>query len=175
MDKELQNKLWEEATIFIENSRTKYMINLDVTLDGVDNMYMELAFTCDCEDKSYIDFIDIIDEFLQLLRFEYSSVKIQEFSNEEIVLENKWEHIIQLSQGNSETEIYNKFRYSVIEHELFISGFYRSIEEIDAIYLQSLKEMARKLKITYQFDGNDKYEEMIVLERAMHNYFEGGE
>ena len=45
MDNELQEQLWEEACIFVENSSRKHLARLGVTLDGSDNQYLELAFT----------------------------------------------------------------------------------------------------------------------------------
>ena len=81
MSKKLQEQLWGEATSFVENSGRKHLARFGVTLDGVDNHYLELSFTCPCNDEDFDDFLAIIDnEFLQTIRFEYSNVRIQEFA-----------------------------------------------------------------------------------------------
>ena len=179
MSKELQEKIWQEATNFVENGSRKNLAHLGVTLDGVDNQYMELSFTCKCSDEDYQDFVDIVDdEFLQIVRFEYSNIRISEFACD-IPIEvsqnrDDWEHVIQLSVGDKNTDVYNKFIYWIREHEKMISGFRQSMESFDKIYLQSLKQMARHLGVDYCYDGDDLYDEMIIIERAIHSFFEKG-
>ena len=83
MNNELQEQLWKEACSFIENSSRKHLAKLGVTLEGSDNQYLEMAFTCPTTDEEYCDFVAILDnEFLQTIRFEYPSVKIQEFPSD---------------------------------------------------------------------------------------------
>ena len=78
---ELQEQLWAEASAFVENSSRKHLARFGVTLDGNDNQYLELSFTCPCNDETFDDFITIIDnDFLQTVRFEYPNVRIQEFA-----------------------------------------------------------------------------------------------
>ena len=179
MSKELQEKIWQEATNFVENGSRKNLAHLGVTLDWVDNQYMELSFTCKCSDEDYQDFVDIVDdEFLQIVRFEYSNIRISEFTSD-IPIEvsqnrDDWEHVIQLSVGDKNTDVYNKFLYWIREHEKMTSGFRQSMESFDKIYLQSLKQMARYLGVDYCYDGDDLYDEMIVIERAIHSFFEKG-
>ena len=179
MSNELQEKIWQEATNFVENGSRKNLAHLGVTLDGVDNQYMELSFTCKCSDEDYQDFVDIVDgEFLQIVRFEYSNIRISEFACD-IPIEvsqnrDDWEHVIQLSVGDKNTDVYNKFIYWIREHEKMISGFRQSMESFDKIYLQSLKQMARHLGVDYCYDGDDLYDEMIIIERAIHSFFEKG-
>ena len=179
MSKELQEKIWQEATNFVENGSRKNLAHLGVTLDGVDNQYMELSFTCKCSEEDYQDFVDIVDEeFLQNVRFEYSNIRISEFACD-IPIEvsqdrDDWEHVIQLSVGDENIDIYNKFVYWQREHEKITSGFRQSMESFDKIYLQSLKQMARHLDVDYCYDGDDLYDEMIVIERAIHSFFEKG-
>lgn len=179
MSKELQEKIWQEATNFVENGSRKNLAHLGVTLDGVDNQYMELSFTCKCSDEDYQDFVDIVDdEFLQIVRFEYSNIRISEFACD-IPIEvsqnrDDWEHVIQLSVGDKNTDVYNKFIYWIREHEKMTSGFRQSMESFDKIYLQSLKQMARHLGVDYCYDGDDLYDEMIVMERAINSFFEKG-
>ena len=179
MSKELQEKIWQEATSFVENGSKKNLAHLGVTLDGADNQYMELSFTCKCSDEDYQDFVDIVDdEFLQIVRFDYSNIKIKEFPNEvpiEVSYDrDDWEHVIQLSVGDVNTDVYNKFVYWQREHEKMTSGFRQSMESFDKIYLQSLKQMARHLGVDYCYDGDDLYDEMIIIERAIHSLFEKG-
>lgn len=179
MSKKLQQQLWDEATSFVETGSRKNLAHLGVTLDGADNQYMELSFTCQCSDEDYQDFVDIIDdEFLQLIRFDYSNIRISEFASD-IPIEvshdrDDWEHVIQLSIGDSNTNVYNKFVYWQREHETMTSGFRQSMESFDRIYLASLKQMAKYLNVDYTYGGNDIYEEMIVIERAIHSFFEKG-
>lgn len=177
MSEELQEQLWQEVATFVANGSRKNLAHLDVTLDGCDNQYMELSFTCKCSDEDYQDFIDILDdEFLQTIRFEYSNVKIQEFGSD-IPIEvdfdrNDWQHIIQLSMGDKETDTYNKFIYWIREHEKMTSGFRQSIESFDRIYLQSLRQMAKQLDVEYgDFKDGDIYDEMILIESVIHEYF----
>lgn len=179
MSKELQEKIWQEATSFVENGSKKNLAHLGVTLDGADNQYMELSFTCKCSDEDYQDFVDIVDdEFLQIVRFDYSNIKIKEFPNEvpiEVSYDrDDWEHVIQLSVGDVNTDVYNKFVYWQREHEKMTSGFRQSMESFDKIYLQSLKQMARHLGVDYCYGGDDLYDEMIIIERAIHSFFEKG-
>lgn len=177
MNEKLQQKLWNEAVNFVENGSRKNLAHLGVTLDGVDNQYMELSFTCKCSDEDYQDFVDIVDEeFLQIVRFEYSSIRIKEFASD-IPIEvsqdrDDWEHVIQLSVGDANTDVYNKFVYWQREHEKMTSGFRQSMESFDKIYLASLKQMAKYLDVDYAYDGKDIYEEMIVIERVIHSFFE---
>ena len=179
MSKELQEKIWQEATSFVENGSKKNLAHLGVTLDGADNQYMELSFTCDSNEEQYVDFVDIIDdEFLQVVRFEYSNIRIKEFASD-IKIDisqdrDDWEHIVQLSLGDENTNIYNKFVYWQREHENMTSGFRQSLESFDRIYLQSLKQMARHLGVDYCYNGDDLYDEMIIIERAIHSFFEKG-
>lgn len=176
MSEELQEQLWHEAATFVANGSRKNLAHLDATLDGCDNQYIEIAFTCKCSDEDYQDFIDILDdEFLQTIRFEYSNVKIQEFGSD-IPIEVDydcylWQHVIQLSMGDKETDTYNKFIYWIREHEKMTYGFRQSIESFDRIYLQSLRQMAKQLDVVYDFKGGDMYEEMISIESAIHEYF----
>lgn len=80
MTKELQDRLWQEASCFVENSSRKHLAHFGVTLEGSDNQYLELSFTCPCCDEDFDDFLTIIDsDFLQTVRFEYQNVRIQEF------------------------------------------------------------------------------------------------
>lgn len=179
MNEQLQQQLWDEAVSFVENGSKKNLAHLGVTLEGVDNQYIELSFTCKCCDEDYQDFVDIVDEeFLQTIRFDYNNVRIQEFASD-IPIEvdfdwNEWQHVVQLSMGNEETDIYNKFIYWIREHEKMTSGFRQSMESFDKIYLQSLKQMAKKLGVDYTYDGDDLYDEMIIIERAIHSFFEKG-
>ena len=179
MNEKLQQQLWDEAVSFVENGSRKNLAHLGVTLDGVDNQYMELSFTCKCSDEDYQDFVDIVDEeFLQNVRFEYSNIRISEFACD-IPIEfsqdrDDWQHVIQLSVGDENTDIYNKFVYWQREHEKITSGFRQSMESFDRIYLQSLKQMARHLGVDYCYDGDDLYDEMIIIERAIHSFFENG-
>ena len=179
MTKELQERLWNEAVSFVENGSRKNIESLHVTLDGADNQYLELSFTCDSGEEDYADLIDIIDdEFLQVIRFEYSNIRISEYASD-IPIEvfqdcDYWQHVIQLSVGDENTDVYNKFVYWQREHEKMTSGFRQSIESFDKIYLQSLKQMANYLGVEYCYDGDDIYDEMIVIERAVHDFFEKG-
>ena len=179
MSKELQQQLWDEAVNFVENGSRKNLPHLGVTLDGVDNQYMELSFTCKCSDEDYQDFVDIVDgEFLQIVRFEYSSIRIKEFASD-IPIEvsqdrDDWEHVIQLSVGDVNTDVYNKFVYWQREHENMASGFRQTMESFDKIYLQSLKQMAKYLDVVYDFEGDDIYDEMISIESVIHEFFEKG-
>ena len=176
MSKELQEQLWEEATSFVANGSRKNLAHLGVTMDSVDNQYMELSFTCKTSDEDYQDFVDIVDdEFLQIVRFDYSNIKIKEFPNEvpiEVSYDrDDWEHVVQLSIGDENTDIYNKFVYWEREHEKMTSGFRQSMESFDRIYLASLRQMAEYLGVVYDFKGGDIYEEMICIESAIHEYF----
>ena len=175
---ELQEKLWKEACSFIENSSRKHLAHLGVTLDGSDNQYIELSFTCPCNDEAYYDFLGIINgEFLQVVRFEYPSVRIQEFPSDIALQVNydryEWEHIVQFSVGNAETSVFNKFQYWKIEHEKMTAGFRRSDEEFDLIYLESLKQMARQLGIECDVNG-DIYNQMLIIENSIEQKL-GGE
>ena len=112
------------------------------------------------------------------MRFEYSNIRIKEFASD-IKIDisqdrDDWEHIVQLSLGDENTNIYNKFVYWQREHEKMTSGFRQSLESFDRIYLQSLKQMAKHLGVNYTYGGNDIYDEMIVIERAIHSFFEKG-
>lgn len=179
MSKKLQEQLWQEAKCFVENGSRKNFAHLGVTLDGADNQYMELSFTCKTSDEDYQDFVDIVDdEFLQIVRFEYSNIRISEYACD-IPIEvsydrDDWEHVIQLSLGDENTDIYNKFIYWQREHEKMAFGFRQSMESFDRIYLASLKQMAKYLDVNYTYDGNDIYEEMIVIEKEIHSFFEKG-
>jgi arginyl-tRNA synthetase len=177
MSDKLQQQLWDEAVSFVENGSRKNLAHLGVTLDGVDNQYMELSFTCKTDDEDYQDFIDLLDdEFLQTIRFEYSNVRIQEFGSD-IPIEVDydcylWQHVIQLSMGDKETDMYNKFIYWIREHEKMTSGFRQSIKSFDRIYLQSLRQMAKQLDVEYgDFKEGDIYDEMILIESVIHEYF----
>ena len=175
---ELQEQLWKEACSFIENSSRKHLARFGVTLDGNDNQYLELSFTCPCNDETYYDFLDIINgEFLQLVRFEYPNVRIQEFPSDIALQVNydryEWEHIGQLSVGNAETSVFNKFQYWKIEHEKMTAGFRRSSKEFDLIYLESLKQMARQLGIECEVNG-DIYNQMLIIENSIEQKL-GGE
>lgn len=172
MTKELQEQLWAEASAFVENSSRKNISRFGVTLDGNDNQYMELAFTCPCDDENYDDFISIIDaDFLQTVRFEHPSVRIQEFPSDFALRVNydryEWEHIVQFSIGGVNTAVYNKFVYWKREHDKMAAGFRRSSKEFDLIYLKSLKQMAKQLDVTYSYTGSDIYDEMTVIESAI--------
>jgi len=83
MNEKLQEQLWQEASCFVENSSRKHLAHFGVTLEGSDNQYIEMAFTCPTYDEEYFDFLSIIDEeFLQTVRFEYPNVRIQEFASD---------------------------------------------------------------------------------------------
>lgn len=172
MNENLQEKLWAEASAFVDNSSRKHLARLGVTLEGSDNQYIEMDFTCPCDDEDFNDFLAIIDnEFLQGVRFEYPYVRIQEFPSDIALQVNygryEWEHIVQLSVGSAETAVFNKFTYWKREHGKMTAGFRRSSEEFDLIYLQTLKQMAKQLDVEFSFDGDDIYEHMLVLERAI--------
>ena len=179
MIKKLQEQLWAEASAFVENSSRKHLARLGVTLESADNQYLEMAFTCPCDDEDFDDFLSIIDnEFLQVVRFEYPDVRIQEFPCD-IALEvcfdrYEWEHIVQLSVGSAKTAVFNKFVYWRREHDKMTAGFRKSSEEFDLIYLQSLKKLAKQLEVEYNFDGDDIYEEMTIIEGAIEEKL-GGE
>lgn len=179
MNEKLQEQLWKEACCFVENSSRKHLARFGVTLDGNDNQYLEFAFTCPTNDAGYCEFLSIIDEeFLQELRFEYPNVKIQEFACD-IPLEVSfdrydWQHIVQLSIGTVETAVFNKFIYWRREHDKMVSGFRKSDEGFDLIYLESLKKLAKLLDVEYRYDGDDIYEEMTIIERAIEEKI-GGE
>ena len=179
MNKELQEKLWAEASAFVDNSSKKHLAHFGVTLESADNQYLELAFTCATNDAEYFDFLSIIDgEFLQVVRFEYSNIRIQEFPSDIALQVNydryEWEHIVQLSVGNAETAVFNKFTYWKREHDKMTAGFRRSSHDFDTIYLASLKKMAKQLGISYDYDGDDIYEEMLVIESVIEEKL-GGE
>ena len=176
---ELQEQLWAEASAFVETSSRKHLAHLGVTLEGSDNQYIELSFTCPCNDEAYYDFLDIINgEFLQTIRFEYSNVRIQEFPSDIALQVNydryEWEHIVQLSVGNAETSVFNKFQYWKCEHDKMIAGFRKSSKDFDIIYLAALKQMAKQIGISYDYSGNGIYEEMLVIESAIEEKL-GGE
>lgn len=176
---ELQEQLWREACSFVENSSRKHLAKLGVTLEGSDNQYLELAFTCPTNDAEYYDFLSIIDnEFLQVVRFEYPSVRIQEFPSDIALQVNydryEWEHIIQFSVGTVETGVFNKFTYWKREHDKMTAGFRKSSRDFDIIYLAALKQMAKQLGISYEYGGNDIYEEMQIIERVIEERL-GGE
>ena len=179
MTKELQDKLWAEASAFVENSSKKHLAHLGVTLEGSDNQYIEMAFTCPTYDEEYCDFLSIIDEeFLQTVRFEHPNVRIQEFPSD-IALQvdydrYEWEHVVQLSVGTIETAVFNKFTYWKREHDKMIAGFRKSTVEFDLIYLKSLRQMAKQIEVEYDYDGDDIYEEMTIMEGAIEEKL-GGE
>jgi len=54
------------------------------------------------------------------------------------------------------------------------AGFRKSSEEFDLIYLKSLKQLAKQSDVEYSYDGNDIYEEMIIIEGAIEEKL-GGE
>ena len=179
MNEKLQEQLWKEACSVIENSSRKHLAKLGVTLEGSDNQYLEMAFTCPTTDEEYCDFVAILDnEFLQTIRFEYPSVKIQEFPSDIALQVNydryEWEHVVQLSVGTVETAVFNKFTYWKCEHDKMTAGFRKSSEEFDLIYLRSLKQLARQLDVEYNYDGNDIYEQMTIIEGAIEEKI-GGE
>ncbi|WP_405281086.1 hypothetical protein [Methanobrevibacter sp.] len=179
MNNELQEQLWKEACSFIENSSRKHLAKLGVTLEGSDNQYLEMAFTCPTTDEEYCDFVAILDnEFLQTIRFEYPSVKIQEFPSDIALQVNydgyEWEHIVQFSVGNAETSVFNKFTYWRREHDKMTAGFRKSSKDFDIIYLAALKQMAKQIGISYDYSGNGIYEEMLVIESAIEEKL-GGE
>ena len=172
MSNELQDKLWQEASCFVENSSRKHLAHLGVTLEGSDNQYIEMAFTCPTYDEEYGDFLSIIDEeFIQVVRFEHPSVRIQEFACDipvEVDFDrDDWQHVVQLSVGTVETAIFNKFQYWKREHDKMTTGFRKSAAEFDLIYLKSLRQMAKQIDISYFYDGDDIYEEMLIIERAI--------
>lgn len=179
MSNELQEQLWKEACCFVENGSKKHLARFGVTLDGSDNQYLELAFTCPTDDEGYDDFLDILDEgFLQVVRFEHPSVRIQEFPSDIALRVNydryEWEHIVQLSIGCVQTAVFNKFTYWKHEHDKMSAGFRKSSKEFDMIYLQSLKKMAKQIDVDFTYDGSDIYEEMLVIEGAIEQKL-GGE
>ena len=114
MNQELQEQLWKEACCFVENSSRKHISRFGVTLESADNQYLELAFTCPTTDAEYCEFLSIIDdEFLQTIRFEYPTLRIKEFPSDIALQVNydryEWEHIVQLSVGDFNISIFNKF------------------------------------------------------------------
>ena len=172
INEKLQEQLWKEACCFVENSSRKHLARFGVTLDGNDNQYLEFAFTCPTNDARYCEFLSIIDEdFLQTIRFEYPNVKIQEFPFDIALQVNydryEWEHIVQLSVGNVETAVFNKFIYWKREHDKMTAGFRKSTAEFDLIYLKSLRQMAKQIDVSYSYEGDDIYEEMSIIERAI--------
>ncbi|WP_296870492.1 hypothetical protein, partial [uncultured Methanobrevibacter sp.] len=84
-----------------------------------------------------------------------------------------WEHIVQLSIGDSSTTLFNKFIYWKREHEKMTAGFRRSSEEFDLIYLESLKQMALQLGIECDVAG-DIYNQMLIIENSIEQKL-GGE
>lgn len=172
MTKKLQEQLWQEASCFVENSSRKHLAHLGVTLEGSDNQYIEMAFTCPTYDEEYCDFLSIIDEeFLQVVRFEQPNVRIQEFACG-IPIEvdfdrDDWQHIVQFSIGDVNTSVFNKFTYWKREHDKMAAGFRKSTVEFDLIYLKSLRQMAKQIEVEYDYDGDDIYEEMLIIERAI--------
>lgn len=54
------------------------------------------------------------------------------------------------------------------------AGFRKSSEEFDLIYLQSLKKLAKQIDVEYNFDGDDIYEEMTIIEGVIEEKL-GGE
>ena len=179
MSEKLQEQLWAEASAFVDNSSRKHLARLGVTLDGNDNQYLELSFSCPCNDEDFDDFLAIIDnDFLQVVRFEYPHVRIQEFVCDIPIEVNfdryEWEHIVQLSIGDATTSAYNKFTYWKREHDKMAAGFRKSSKEFDLIYLKSLKQLAKQIDVEYNFDGDDIYEEMIIIEGAIEEKL-GGE
>lgn len=177
--KELQEKLWAEASAFVDNSSKKHLAHFGVTLESADNQYLELAFTCATNDAEYFDFLSIIDEgFLQVVRFEYSHVRIQEFACD-IPIEvdfdrDDWQHIVQFSIGGTNTSVFNKFSYWKREHDKMTAGFRKSSPDFDTIYLAALKQMAKKIGISYEYSGDDIFEEMLVIESVIEEKL-GGE
>lgn len=179
MNEKLQEQLWKEACCFVENSSRKHISRFGVTLESADDQYLELAVTCPTTDVEYFEFVSIIDdEFFQTIRFEYPTLRIKEFPSDIALQVNydryEWEHIVQFSVGTVETAVFNKFNYWKREHEKMTAGFRRSSEEFDLIYLQSLKQMAKQIDVEYNFDGDDIYEEMIVIEGVIEEKL-GGE
>lgn len=179
MSKELQEQLWAEASAFVDNSSRKHLAKLGVTLDGSDNQYLELSFTCPCNDADFDDFLTIIDnDFLQVVRFEYPNVRIQEFACDIPIEVNfdryEWEHIVQLSIGVANTSLYNKFIYWQKEHDKMVSGFRKSSKLFDNAYIVALRQMAKHLDVTYSYEGDDIYEEMLVIENIIQEKM-GGE
>ena len=179
MSKELQEQLWAEASAFVENGSRKHLAKLGVTLEGSDNQYMELSFTCPCCDEDFDDFLAIIDnDFLQVVRFEHQNVRIQEFACDIPIGVDfdryDWQHIVQFSIGGVETAVFNKFTYWKREHDKMAAGFRKSSEEFDLIYLKSLKQLAKQSDVEYSYDGNDIYEEMTIIEGAIEEKL-GGE
>ena len=172
MTKELQEQLWAEASAFVETGSRKHLAHFGVTLEGSDSQYLELSFTCPCSDEDFDDFLFIIDnDFLQTVRFEYPSVRIQEFACDipiEVDFDRyDWQHIVQFSIGGAKTSVYNKFTYWKREHDKMTAGFRESSKEFDLIYLQSLKQMARQLDVTYNYNESDIYDEMLVIESVI--------
>lgn len=179
MTKELQEQLWAEASAFVETGSRKHLAHFGVTLEGSDSQYLELSFTCPCDDEDYDNVVSIIDaDFLQTVRFEYPSVRIQEFACDipiEVDFDRyDWQHIVQFSIGGANTSVYNKFTYWKREHDKMAAGFRRSSKEFDLIYLKSLKQLAKQIGVEYNFDGDDIYDEMQVIEGAIEEKL-GGE
>ena len=54
------------------------------------------------------------------------------------------------------------------------AGFRKSSKEFDLIYLKSLKQLAKQIDVEYNFDGDDIYEEMTIIEGAIEEKL-GGE
>ena len=78
-----------------------------------------------------------------------------------------WQHIVQFSIGGVNTAVYNKFVYWKREHDKMAAGFRKSTKEFDLIYLKSLKQLAKQIDVEYNFDGDDIYDEMQVIEGAI--------
>lgn len=110
--------------------------------------------------------------------FENPNVRIQEFACDipiEVDFDRyDWQHIVQFSIGSANTSVYNKFTYWKREHDKMAAGFRKSSEEFDLIYLKSLKQMAKQIDVEYNFDGDDIYEEMTIIEGAIEEKL-GGE
>ena len=178
MNEKLQEQLWADASAFVDKSSRKHLAKLGVTLEGSDNQYMELSFTCPCCDEDFDDFLAIIDnDFLQVVRFEHPNVRIQEFVCDipiEVDFDRyDWQHILQFSIGGVETEVFNKFQYWKKEHDKMSAGFRKSTKEFDLIYLQSLKKIAKQLGVECDA-GGDIYNQMLIIENAIEEKL-GGE
>ena len=106
-----------------------------------------------------------------MVRFEYPSVRIQEFPSDIALQVNydryEWEHIVQFSMGDENTAVFNKFTYWKREHDKITAGFRQSSIKFDIIYLKSLRQMAREIGAKYCCENDDIYNQMLIIESAI--------
>lgn len=102
MSAQLQQDIWQESCSLIRVATDKYPTIFDVILEGVDNQYLEIAFTCQTCDIEYSKFLSIIkEEFLTTIKNKWPSLKIQEFAYDkpfEVDFDRyDWQHVAQFS------------------------------------------------------------------------------